>query len=395
MSDSSISSVEKLPSPTTTNPNKRWTHAAGAWLGIGTSPGTLLLGVSISQRYGGSIPYISILLSFILMFALLWYQGLLGLNPPIGEGHNLTQISSRYFGKWMQRVVAALIAIGMIGWFGFSVGLGGAAVNTLMGLPNWAGPMILGIPILLFSLRGIRSWNGLAALTTVAVLLLVGLIFSRLGDNNNLLALTIPTPANSVRAPDFTAGMNSRRDLIINILLLCVPIVFIAIAGVGLHQGNGSADLVAILAAPGGIVLGNILITLSVIAPTLTTLFSGAPALHAATGIKEIPAMVIITAIGLTLAILRFDRQLLSWVIVLAAMLPPLVVPLAVESTRRRRGYPHRILPIWLWLPGALVSMGLTFLKQPLAPLLGLLTAGLVTTLWYIIPVQYHYFRQK
>ena len=45
---------------------KRWTNAAGAWLGIGTSPGTLILGAGIAQRYEGPIPLISILLSFVL-----------------------------------------------------------------------------------------------------------------------------------------------------------------------------------------------------------------------------------------------------------------------------------------------------------------------------------------
>ena len=102
---------------------KGWINAAGAWLGIGTSPGTLILGAGIAQRYDGPIPLISILLSFISMFLLLWYPGRLGLNPPIGEGRNLTGISKLYFGTSMQRLIAVMIAIGMIGWFGFNVGL--------------------------------------------------------------------------------------------------------------------------------------------------------------------------------------------------------------------------------------------------------------------------------
>jgi purine-cytosine permease-like protein len=382
--------------------NKRWTNASGAWLGIGTSPGALLLGIGIAQRYNGSIPFVSIIFSFILMFVLLWYQGLLGLNPPIGEGHNLTKITTLYFSPWMQRVVAALIALGMIGWFGFNVGLGGAALSSLLNLPVWIGPLILGLPIFALSLCGLRSWNALAALTTIAVLLLVGSIVARIGAGGFPLTIYAAKPVDilldaavfigyisvfSVRAPDFTAGLNSRKDLGISVLLLCIPLLFIAIAGAGLGQGSEANDLVAILEKSGGMAIGNLLIALSVIAPTFTTLYSGAPALHASIGIKKTPGMILITVIGLTLAILRFDLKLISWVIVLAALLPPLVVPLAIESTRRRRGRAPKVLPIWLWLPGALVSMGFTILDQPLAPLFGLLTAALVTILWYLLPL--------
>ncbi|MGD9092716.1 MAG: hypothetical protein PVF74_07695, partial [Anaerolineales bacterium] len=171
--------------------------------------------------------------------------------------------------------------------------------------------------------------------------------------------------------------------LVISELLLCIPILLIALAGITLHQGTGSTDLVLTLASPGGLAIGNLLIALSVIAPTFTTLYSGAPALKTSIGMREKLAMLLITAIGLGLAVLRFDRELISWVSVLAAMLPPLIVPLAVESTQRRRGHPSRLIPIWLWLPGALVSMVLSLFKHPLAALAGLIIAGISTVIWH------------
>jgi purine-cytosine permease-like protein len=377
---------------------KRWTDAAGAWLGIGTSPGTLILGAGIAQRYDGPIPLVSILLSFILMFLLLWYPGQLGLNPPIGEGRNLTDINKLYFGPAMQRVIAAMIAIGMIGWFGFNIGLGGAALGALINVPAWIGQLALGIPILLLSIAGLRTWNRLAYLTTIAVLALVGIITLRLSDGSFPITTHVEYPLYSlidgaifigfisvfsVRTPDFTAGLNRRKDLVISELLLCIPILLIALAGITLHQGTGSTDLVLTLASPGGLAIGNLLIALSVIAPTFTTLYSGAPALKTSIGMREKLAMLLITAIGLGLAVLRFDRELISWVSVLAAMLPPLIVPLAVESTQRRRGHPSRLIPIWLWLPGALVSMVLSLFKHPLAALAGLIIAGISTVIWH------------
>ena len=66
MSDPEISVPADLAAknpnqPIITASKKRWTNASGAWLGIGTSPGALLLGIGIAQRYNGSIPFISII----------------------------------------------------------------------------------------------------------------------------------------------------------------------------------------------------------------------------------------------------------------------------------------------------------------------------------------------
>lgn len=376
----------------------RWTGVAGAWLGIGTSPGALLVGAGIAARYGGAIPLLSLAASFALMFVLLWYQGRLGLNPPLGEGGKLTEIAPRYFGPRLERTVSALIALGMVGWFGFNVGLGGAALSALLSAPPWVGPVVMGLPVLYFGLRGLRSWNGLAALTTLAVLILVGLVVSRSAGSQLPVRLApgsledLVTDAAafigyisvfSVRAPDFTAGLSRKSDLALLVCLLGLPVTLIATAGAGLFMATGSTDLVAVLSGPRGLSAGNLLIAISVVAPTFTILHSGAPALRSATGLPERAGMFLITAVGLTLAVLRFDLWLLNWVRVLAAMLPPLVVPLAIESTRRRRGAAPRRLPVWVWLPGALLSMGLTLIQQPLAPLAGLLAAFLTTLLIY------------
>lgn len=369
-------------------------------MGIGTSPGAMLLGAGLAERHGGAIPLISVLISLMLMFTLLWFQGALGLNPPHGDGRNFTEVTPLYFGVRMQRVTAGLIALGMIGWYGFNVGLGGAALSALLHIPFWVGPLTIGIPVLILSLGGMRSWNWLATITTLAVVILVILVLTRLADLSLPIRIGFSGPVDiiidtatfigyisvfSVRAPDFTARLASRKDLVFSDLLLCIPVMLIALAGVGLQRGTGSSDLVSILAGPDGLAIGNLLVTMAVIAPTFTTLYSGAPALTASIRLGSRTGMYLITITGLILAIARFDKWLLSWLIVLAAMLPPLIIPLAVESTRRRMGYIAKRLPVWVWLPGALVSLFLSFVKDPLAPLIGLITSGLVTVGWYLL----------
>jgi hypothetical protein len=238
----------------------------------------------------------------------------------------------------------------------------------------------------------------LAAVTTIAVMILVVLITTRLPATATPVMLSTGNPAYlvsdvaafigyisvfSVRAPDFSAGLTTRRDLLISVCLLCLPVMAIVVAGVNLHMGTGSTDLVGILAGSGSLGLANLLLTLAVIAPTFTTLYSGAPALKSATGIPEVPGMVLITVVGLGLAVARFDLRLLAWLRLLAAVLPPLIVPLATESHRRRRGYAGHLIPLWVWMPGSLLSLCLMLFEHPLAPLSGLLLAGLGVLLWY------------
>lgn len=379
---------------------RHWQDVVGAWLGIGTAPGALIIGAGMAGRHGGAVPLISILISFLAMFTILWFSGLVGVSPPNGEGLKLTELSPLYFGPWMQRILAALIAIGMIGWFGFNVGLGGAALSSLLHVPGYVGPLLIGIAVLVFSLLGIHRWNGLAALTTIAVIILVALIALRYSAQMIPVTLSVRNPllmivdiatfigyvaVFSVRAPDFTAGFASRQDLFVSVLLLCTPVILISLAGIGLQQGTGSVDLVGTLAQPGKLAFGNLLVFLAVIAPSFTILYSGTPALRAAIGLNETVGMFVISAIGLGLAIARFDLLLIRWLGILAALLPPLIVPMAAEAARRRRGREPHLVTIWLWLPGALVSVIMTLQNRPTAALFGLLISSLATLVWLII----------
>ena len=389
-----------IPNSNGITKSRHWQDVLGAWLGIGTAPGALIVGAGMASRHEGPVPLISILISFVAMYAILWFPGLVGVAPPIGEGLKLADLAPRYFGPWMQRILAALIAIGMIGWFGFNVGLGGAALSFLLHLPDYIGPLLIGILVLVVSLLGIQRWNGLAALTTIAVIILVAQISVRYSTGIMPVTFSVHNPllmiidvatfigyvsVFSVRAPDFTAGFASRQDLFVSVLLLCTPVVLISLAGIGLQQGTGSTDLVGTLAQPGGLANGNLLVFLAVIAPSFTILYSGAPALRAATGLGETAGMFVISAIGLGLAVARFDLFLINWLGMLAALLPPLVIPMAAEAARRRRGRKPGLVTIWLWLPGALVSVVLTIQNQPTAALFGLLVSAIATLIW--VPV--------
>jgi hypothetical protein len=67
---------------------------------------------------------------------------------------------------------------------------------------------------------------------------------------------------------------------------------------------------------------------------------------------------------------------------VLGAVLPPIIVPLAVEFHLRRRGRAPRLVPVWPWLAGAGLAAILALAHSPVAMLAGFLAIGAATAMW-------------
>lgn len=375
-----------------------WSARAGAWLAIGSSPAALVLGAGIADRHGGPAPAGPLVVGVLLMAGLLAAQGALGVAAPRGEGLTLSALAPRYLKGRSRAVLNASLGLAMIGWFGFNVGLGGAAAAQLLGVPGPVGPLLLGLPVVALSSGGISRWNPLAIITTCSALVLVGVVTMRLAAPGTPVAVSSAplTPAImdvaalvgyvavfSVRAPDFSVGLRGPRDLWACVGLLVVPTVLVLLAGVSLNLGTGSVDLVGTLAGPDGLAIGNLLVALAVIAPAFTTTYSGSLALRSVAPLSQRTAVLAVALPGLLLAALRFDRQLLPWLTVLAAVLPPLVVPMAAEGARRRRGEVSHLVPLWTFAPASATAVALTVANQPTAPLVGLAIAA-ATTLWWL-----------
>jgi cytosine permease len=237
---------------------------------------------------------------------------------------------------------------------------------------------------------GLRIWNALAVVTTLCALALVGLVVARFAPPVSPVSAEVGSAAGwladagafvgyvavfGLRAPDFSHGLARRSDLRWCVGLLVVATGLVAVAGVALFLGTGTADVVGAITGGRGAVLGNALVTVAVIAATFTTLYSGSLALRPVLSISPTAAMLVIAAPGLVLAVLRFDRLLLPWLSVLAVVLPPLLVPMAIEAARRRRDHPPRLVTVGSWLPAAVVGVVLTARGVGYAALIALVVA--------------------
>ncbi|MFD0599390.1 hypothetical protein ACFQZ4_49600 [Catellatospora coxensis] len=263
---------------------------------LGAAPAALILGAGMARRHDGAVPLLALLAGAILMAALLFGQGTLGLRQPYGENAALTELAPRYLPDRAGVLLGAVLAAAMIGWNGFNVGLGGASLAKVTGLPGPAGALLLAGAVLAASFLPGRWNNRIAVLTTVAALALVAVCVLLLRPDSapvtadpggwatlaDIAAIGGYVAVFALRAPDFSRGLATRRDLAICVALLVGPAILVTAAGAGVWLRTGSADVVAVLAsAPGVAVYGNIFVTVGVFAPALTTTFSGALALRA------------------------------------------------------------------------------------------------------------------
>ncbi|GLZ13026.1 hypothetical protein Acsp04_32610 [Actinomadura sp. NBRC 104425] len=377
-------------------PERTWRSAAGAWLGIGTAPGALVLGAQIGGRHDGVLPVLVLAAGGAVMALLLAAGGRLGLRPPRGDGVAVAALMPRYLPGPAERMLTGLLAVAMVGWFGFNVGLGGAALGELTGLADPVGVALLAVPLVTVLLGGSGRWNAVAVGTTLTAIALVAIVAVRLAPPDPPVAwsragppVTLATDLAgyvgyvsvfAVRAPDFTVGLRDRRDLAWCVGLLVVPALAASVVGAGLAASSGSTDVVAVLAGPHGLPVANLFVAASVIAPTLATVHSGVFAVRRfAPPLPHAAAVLAIAVPGSVLAALRVDQMLLSWLTLLAAALPALIPPLAAEAARRRRGRPARPVSTWLWAPAAGAALVLTLAGFAAAAPAGLLVSAVLT----------------
>ncbi|MFI0354786.1 hypothetical protein [Actinomadura sp. 9N407] len=378
-------------------------------------------------RHHGALPLLVLLIGGVIMATLLAAQGRLGLRPPAGENATLAELSPRYLPPLTDRAVTGLLALAMIGWFGFNIGLGGGAVAALTGMPDGAGVLLLTLPIVAVLLKGGGNWNAVALVTTLTAIALIAVVAVRLAPSAPPVTLAPDGPplvliadlagyigyvsVFAVRAPDFTVGLRGRRDLWWCVGLLVVPALAASIVGAGLAASSGSTDVVAVLAGPDGLPVANLFVAAAVIAPTLAAVHSGVFAVRRfAPRLPPAYAVLAIAVPGAVLAAMRVDRLLLDWLTLLAATLPALIPPMTAEALRRRRtralaavgvrtssapedgptpteppAAPGRHVPTgrhvssWLWAPGAALALTLTLAGFAAAAPVGLVVSALAT----------------
>ncbi len=146
--------------PRTAASDAAWYRSAGAYVGIGSAPAALVLGVGLAARHGGPPSVWALVLGTATLAVLLYGQGLLGMQPPVGGGASFSEVARGYLGRRSLTGMNLLLLVAMIGWVGFNVALGGTALAALVGVPPALGAAVLGAITTAVAMGGCAGGTG-------------------------------------------------------------------------------------------------------------------------------------------------------------------------------------------------------------------------------------------
>ncbi|MFT5194015.1 MAG: purine-cytosine permease-like protein [Cellvibrionaceae bacterium] len=360
-----------MASQTQTTYTARWYNRAGIWIGIGINPASITLGGSLAARLEKPTLIWVLPLGVFCLWAITLACGLIGRR----KRHKFVEWSTATFGIGVGAVLINLsMALGMTGWSGFQMGLGGTSFANLMGINHatWFGVIAMGLLVLVLGNLEINKWNWFVWLTTLsslAMALIATIIALRLDGSTPL----DPRPATlgsifsvitsivafaslfALRSTDFTWDLISDRDVFIDATLFICSFLISNIIGVMLYQATGSSDLAVVLSGTPLALLGKAFLFVSLLSPALSSMLSGSLAWSAVLKIKYWQATALLITTGVVLGLVRFDQSLILFLDWLAAIMPPAIAIMIVYGFSSRK-FSTRI-SLAGWMVGAVIAI--------------------------------------
>ena len=355
-----------------------WYQRTAIWLGIGINPASITLGGSLAAV----LPWGPLLIAFVVGSAIL-----IGLCIAQGIASRRRQAplakraADTFGGSVGAPLLNIMIAIGMVGWGGFYNGVAGANVTALLAGfgyvgPDWIGPLILILLVLGATLLGITRWNALLWVTTgAAMALAIFGLFAVQGDASGAViadafamrdlfwatgTVTGYAILFALRCADFSWDLKADGDVIKSAAFLLGTLLVAMTIGAVLYRITGDWNLAAILAEARFALLGQIFLIVAVMSPTLSSLHSGRLALESITRLPQQVSLLLMCALIFALGVTRFDLQLIPFLDMIGALLPPsLVVMLLLPWFTRGREINPRIrwVAFAVWMVAALVAL--------------------------------------
>ncbi len=322
-----------------------WLRRIGPFAAIGTTPAVLMLGGGVVERTSASfLP--SIIVGAILVLILTALHGIRGQK----RGWVFYQMAVGVLGSRASRLASLLLAVLMLGWYAFAVGVGGTALSQILRVPGVAGIMLYSLMVAIIDRLGIRRWNWVVVFSiaaTVAFLIWsawllrppANLVHPFVGDSipGTLVGASMVlgfAAAFALRSPDFTCDLSTGKDVLKSTLLgLCFPLGALSLFGALLYVGFGTWDLPLLLIASGTPLLGSLFLVVGFAASSVANLFSAELATAHLTSLEKRHSFVAVLVVGTGLAGLGFYQIMVTWLIILGILVPPLVLTLALGAT--------------------------------------------------------------
>jgi hypothetical protein len=281
------------------------------------------------------------------------------------------QASSTFGPGFGAGLLNLLMALSLIGWGSFYVGIAGFSLANLLNLPIWVGALAIVSTLFILSELGINRWNSLVWVTTLSALGVAVVALIAVGARPSLEMTTVGlglydllwvtgtvvayAVVFAVRCGDFTWDLNADTDVVKVGLSLFIPLLISLSIGAILYQATGDWNLADILAQTHLALLGQLFLLVSIASPALSGLHSGALALDSITSLSKRQSVGLICAVNFTLGATRFDYQLMPFLDLIGAILPTALVVMLATATLTKK--PSRTATLIAWLAGSVAAL--------------------------------------
>jgi hypothetical protein len=345
-----------------------WYQRTAIWLGVAINPASITLGGGLAVL----LPLTTLL--WVMPFGALLLSGLATAQAITArrQHKSFSQLAIDAFGAgWGSRLLNVLMALGMIGWGGFHVGVSGSSAGILLHLPGWVGTLLIVAIAFTLTEMGVSRWNALLWLTTLSALALAIFSLKIIGVKPDFSATPHPIPLAQIlwaigtvvtfgilfatRTPDFSWDVAKDADILKNGVAYFTAYIVSMFVGALLFQATGDWNLADILAKAEAATLGQLFLIVAVASPILSGLLSGTLALQAVTGWQKRVSTALICGVVFLLGAFRFDRQLLPFLDILSVLIPPALFVMLAGSFRKQM--PPTAQAVVAWLVGAGVAL--------------------------------------
>ncbi|AOF48345.1 cytosine permease [Tetragenococcus halophilus] len=365
-----------------------WQSLAFIWIGSMISVPGLLLGGTLIAGMSFWRAILTALVGYGVIVIGMIFQGIQSsdLRKPT------VQVASQVFGEQgAQKIIAIILAISCLGWFGLQANVAGVAFSQFLalydiGLPVWISSLFWGIVMLLSAIFGIKllSWLNYIAVPFLLVVILYAIVISVTGGGWTAIvnyqpethmpfltgvSVTIGSFAlGAIIAGDYSQYVRKRSGVAKASIIGVLPAGILMIAaGAIFGVTSETADIISVFTQLGLPVIGVIAMLLATWTTNAVNAFSGGIAIVNVFNVakeKQTIAVAAAGGMGTILAAIGILDYFVPIMNVLSAMIPPVAGVMIASYWIIQKGNPASWYEIpkihWLgvisWFIGAAVA---------------------------------------
>jgi len=388
--------------------NTKWYSLAGIWFGGIVSVPALLIGSSLitALSFNTSIWAGLIGFSFVVLFMSF-------LSMAAVERRKVTvALASSSFGENGAKIIVALvIGLSTLGWFGIQSNIAGASFSKILlemggpDIPVWATSVFWGIIMVLTAVFGFKylKWLNYIAVPAIVLLLMYGLVitfkthsFQEILDFKPVsnmpflqaVGLTIGfISVGGVISPDYNRFAATKRDAVLGSIFGIIPSALCLLAiGAILAITQGTYDIVEIFSSLGFPFFAMSILILATWTSNVMNIYSSGLAfnnLFKLSDASRSKTTLMVGIVGILLAAIGILSHFMSFITLLTITITPIagvmISDYYIAKTYQQKAQKINWIGIFSWATGVILML---LMDSPIKNILGIVVGALV---YYIL----------